>query len=471
MLRPVVVLLVLSSSVVHADDATLREQAKTTLHKAASYYSTRVATHGGYVYYYSPDLRERWGEGKASEDQIWVQPPGTPTVGLAFLKAYAATGEKFYLEAAVRAAESLMYGQLVSGGWRNCVDFNPRGEQVAQYRKGRGRGSNNSTLDDGISQAAIRLMMRVDQALEFKRADIHESAETALAALLAAQFPNGAFPQVWTGPVKPQPVVKPSYPEYDWRTEGKVKNYWDMYTLNDNVAGNVARALIDAADIYKDKKYQAALARLGDFLVLAQMPEPQPAWAQQYDYAMRPIWARRFEPPAITGGESQDAMETLLTIAENTGYRKYLDPIPRARDYLRRSLLPDGQLARYYELQTNKPLYMERDGDRYTLTYDDSKLPQHYGWKRSSRLDEIERRYQALIKNTPTPEAKPSSAEFAARVRTVVDSLDDEGRWISVYAGEGLVGQPKFATGTRYISSAVFSENVELLSEFLLEAK
>ena len=33
--------------------------------KAATYYRSNVATHGGYVYYYSEDLKQRWGEGKA----------------------------------------------------------------------------------------------------------------------------------------------------------------------------------------------------------------------------------------------------------------------------------------------------------------------------------------------------------------------------------------------------------------------
>ena len=36
--------------------------------------------------------------------------------------------------------------------------------------------------------------------------------------------------------------------------------------------------------------------RAGDFILAAQMPEPQPAWAQQYDAAMHPAWARKFEP-------------------------------------------------------------------------------------------------------------------------------------------------------------------------------
>ena len=91
---------------------SLRDQAEAILKKAATYYRTQVASHGGYVYHYSPDLSRRWGEGVATADQIWVQPPGTPTVGMAYLAAYKATGDKFYLEAATAAAEALIYGQL-----------------------------------------------------------------------------------------------------------------------------------------------------------------------------------------------------------------------------------------------------------------------------------------------------------------------------------------------------------------------
>jgi len=127
----------------------------------------------------------------------------------------------------------------------------------------------------------------------------------ALDALLAAQFPSGGFPQVWTGPVLKQPIVQANFPEHDYHTEGRIINYWDMPTLNDNVCVHVTHALRDAYQTYKDTKYLDALKKLGDFLLLAQMPEPQPAWAQQYNYQMQPIWARRFEPPAIAGHESQ----------------------------------------------------------------------------------------------------------------------------------------------------------------------
>jgi PelA/Pel-15E family pectate lyase len=349
------------------------------------------------------------------------------------------------------------------------VDFSPAGTRVALYRNGKGKGRNYSTLDDGISQAAIRFLVRADRAHDFKHREIHEGAQVALEALLKAQYPNGGFPQVWSGPVPAQPVVKASYPAYDWRTEGRVDNYWDLYTLNDGLAGTVFETLKEALDTYEDARYRAALTRLGDFLILAQMPEPQPAWAQQYTFAMHPAWARRFEPAAVSGGESQDVVETLLKLHRLTGDRKYLAPLPAALEYLKRSRLPDGRLARFYELKTNRPLYMNRTGREYHLTYSDADLPDHYGWKVAFRVDRLEQEYRAALAGKPKPTG--STVPDDRRVRQVISGLDGEGRWVSTYAGERLVGQPRFQTGFRYLSSKVFAENIELLSDRLRPAR
>lgn len=449
-----------------AADRLSTDVVRQAMRRAASYYRNQVARHGGYVYFYSPDLQQRWGEGAATVDQVWVQPPGTPTVGLAYLDAWNATDDPWYLDAARDAALALAYGQLKSGGWTNCIDFDPRGQRVAQYRNGQGRGKNNSSLDDGQTQSALLLVMRVDEELRFKDPVIHEAARVGLDALLNAQYPNGGFPQVWTAPVPDLPVVKARFPDYDWRTEGRIKNYWDMYTLNDNVAGHVARTLVEARRIYGDRRAARALRGLGDFLLLAQLPDPQPGWAQQYNAAMQPIWARKFEPPAVSGWESQDAIATLLLIAEQTGDARYLEPIPRALDYLRRSRLPDGRMARYYELQTNRPLYMERSQGTYVLTHDDSRIPDHYGWKMPARIETLAMQYERVRDGGPTASALDREV-LASRVRRVIAALDDSGRWISVFAGEPLPGDQTFREGDRYISSAVFSENLSLLSQYL----
>jgi hypothetical protein len=461
--------LILSHSLVSAQ-SDLRQQATDAMRQAAEFYRNDVAAHGGYVYHYSLDLKQRWGEGVATKDQAWVQPPGTPTVGMAYLKAFEATSDRFYLDAATDAATAIVYGQLKSGGWTNSIDFDPRSSRVAEYRNGRGRGKNNSSLDDGQTQSAIRLLVQVDQALEFKNQPIHEASLIALDALLRAQYPNGGFPQVWTGPVDPQPVLKASYPDYDWRTEGRLKNYWDMYTLNDNVTGYVADTLIDAHKYYKDQRFLTALEKLGDFLLLAQMPEPQPGWAQQYSYEMKPIWARKFEPPGVSGDETQEVLDTLMKIARVTMNRKYLQPIPSAVAWLRRSMLPDGQLARYYELRTNRPLYMTRRGDQYTLTYDDSNLPTHYGWKTESRLEELGKRY-AQLRPGKLPRNPTSTRQLVQQAKTAIETLDAQGRWLSTFDGQRMVGQLKLPIGTKYLSSQVFSDNLIALSDFLLDSK
>jgi len=449
-----------------ASGRDLGSEARAALRRAVSYYRNQVAYRGGYLYYYREDLAQRWGEGEATPTQIWVQPPGTPTVGQAFVKAYEATDDRFYLDAADEAAQALIFGQLESGGWAHAIDFDPKGRRSGQYRNGRGKGKNYSTLDDDVSQAALRFLMSVDRAHDFKDKAIHEATLFGLEALLKAQFPNGGFPQVWSGPVKRHPIIKASFPAYDWRSENRIKEYWHLYTLNDNLAGDVAKTLILAHEVYDDPGYRDALTRLGDFLILAQMPDPQPAWCQQYTFEMKPAWARKFEPPAITSSESFDVLRALMLIHGTTKDPKYLRPIPRALAYFEKSLLPDGRLPRYLELQTNRPLYMERKGKVYDLTYDDSNLPSHYAFKITPDLDRIRREFERL--KNPQPSSSPPTAKSLERkVTRILDNLDGQGRWLSTSKGEGLTGQPKIKTGTRFLSSARFAKNVELLSTYL----
>ncbi len=99
-----------------ASDSNLPGEVKNTLKKAALFYHNKVASHGGYVYYYSLDLQQQWGEGKTNPDMIFVQPPGTPTVATAYINAFNATQDSFYLKASREAALALVYGQLESGG-------------------------------------------------------------------------------------------------------------------------------------------------------------------------------------------------------------------------------------------------------------------------------------------------------------------------------------------------------------------
>ncbi|MFH5804184.1 pectate lyase [Alienimonas sp. DA493] len=450
-------------------DGPSRTEAIAALRRAGRFYTEEIAVRGGYVYYTDLDDGTRWGEGEATPTQIWVQPPATPTVGEAFLDAHASTGDAAHLTAATAAGEALAYGQLRSGGWTNKIDFDPQGDPGA-YRNGRGRGKNNSSLDDGQTPSALRLLMRLDAAHDGRHEAIAGAARSGLNALIEAQFPGGGYPQVWDGPTTGVPPRRASIPQ-DWRELPRIKEYWDLPTLNDGLAEQVVATLLRAREIYAERdpdlaaRADAAARRFGDFLLRSQLPAPQPGWAQQYDPEMQPAWARVFEPPAVATSETQDVIEALLALHAATGEARFLDPIAPALDYLERSALPDGRLPRYLELGTNRPLYMERRGREYRPTFDDRDLPDHYGWKVDSQVPALRRRLERARAGRRSPGGERS--DLAAEARAAVDALDDAGRWVELSQGGKLHGQAKIPAGHRYVASGTFAENMTALAAYL----
>ena len=447
------------------DEALANERAAAALHKATDFYRNQASTHGAYLWQYSADLSKGRGEGNKAIQRTtgWVQPPGTPSVGLAYLNAYEATGDHRYLKAATETAHALANTQLESGGWDYRIEFGPRERKSYAYRADDAKGKRNtSTLDDNNSQEAIRLLMRVDRALGFDDALVHNAAQYALESLLRVQYPNGAWPQRFSEPPDPQrfPVKKANYPKM-WSRKFPKSDYRGYYTFNDNSIADVIDVLLEAAVVYDEPSYKAAAAKGGDFILLAQMPDPQPAWAQQYNADMEPAWARRFEPPSISGGESFGVMAALIQLYRHTGDKKYLEPIPRALAYLRSSRRPDGKMARFYELQTNRPLYFDKE---YNLTYSDADMPTHYGFVLGDRADTIEQRYKEALgdRNSKSDwrRTRPrANRKLARRASAAIASLDDRGAWVES-GGAGDLAE-------RVINSRTFNRNVGVLCDFI----
>ena len=63
------------------------------------------------------------GRNGTKRTMVWIQPPGTPSVGHLLLDAYHATGDEYYYEAARKVANTLIWGQLECGGWNYVFDF------------------------------------------------------------------------------------------------------------------------------------------------------------------------------------------------------------------------------------------------------------------------------------------------------------------------------------------------------------
>ena len=466
-------LLVLCSAPLHSDEV-LHRAAVETMVQATRYFRSQVATNGGYLWLYQSDFTRRQGEGIASPTTIWVQPPGTPSVGMAFLQAYDATGDTLFLNGAVEAAQALAWGQLASGGWDYRIDFDPEASKNWHYRRDVEQGDhttgerrNRTTLDDDNTQSALRLLMQVDQRLDFANSDLHRAVLYGLESLLKAQYPNGAWPQRYSewADHSQFPVQKARYPE-SWSRQYPKQRYLAYYTFNDNAIADVIKTMIEAHKIYGDVRWRRAAERGGDFIILAQMPDPQPAWAQQYNLAMEPAWARRFEPPAITGGESFGVMQILLELYLAYGEPRFLEPVPRALAWAKAAQLPDGRMARFYELQTNRPLYFTKE---YALTYSDADLPTHYAFKVGNRTNRIESLYQRILaegRETILAERAQGHPVAAERIQAIIDALDAEGRWLE----EGRLRNPEdrhTPIVAQVISCRTFNRNLTLLSQYV----
>jgi hypothetical protein len=451
-----------------AADLALAKQAREALDRATAFYRS-ISTHGGYLWSYSAELRERWGETRATATQVWVQPPGTPTVGQSFLRCFEVTKDATHLEAARAAGDALAYGQLDSGGWHYMIDFDPATDPylrraIAAAAGKAAKKKNVTTFDDNTTQAAVRFLLAVtrveapaDQAERGRR--LSEALEYALAGMLRAQYPNGAFPQGYNAAPRnaaDHPAIRARLPK-DWRELPRVKDYWFHYTLNDHAHGDCLETLLEAHRVTKRPELMEAARRAGDFLILAQLPEPQPAWAQQYTPDMYPAWARKFEPPAVCSSESVGVCRTLVDLYLASGEEKYLAPLPAALAWLKKVTLADGRHARFYELGTDRPLYMTRD---YQVTYRDDDLPTHYGFKTSPPLAAVEKYYgevkaagrEAWLRAHDALAARKRSAPGEAAVRAVVEALDKDGRWLDP---------------SGRISSKLFVHNAGILCDYL----
>ncbi len=456
-----VCLALLGPSAWAADDLSAR--ARAALSRAVAYYSTQVASHGGYLWTYNArNMKERAGESDPKNTPasvVWVQPPGTPTVGEALLQAYLDTGEEACLKAARAAGAALVYGQLKCGGWSYHINFDEastwHGKLFYQHlkdedttyvdpRRGKRFRSNVGTFDDNVSQSALSFLMKLDQATNQDDPEVHACVERAIKFFLEAQFENGAWPQRF-------PLASGGYSRY--------------YTFNDNAMSDCIRVMFEAHRIYGRQDCYDAAVKGGQFILDSAIDaDGQYGWAQQYDYDMKPAWARRMEPPALaTGDATCSNVRTLCAIYVQTGDKKFLAPIPKAIAWLKTVVLDDKEtLPRYVELKTNRPLFLTRD---YLVTYSAADCPTHYSFKGRYGLSSLQRLYDR-ISQTPLEELRPpkeppkltaeerrkQAAALKSKVQAVVQAMDDQGRWVD---GRGWMSMSTLARNLRVLSRYV----------------
>ena len=456
--------------------------------RASAFMMDTVSTNGGFVWQYSEDLSERWGEVPARDTQIWVQ-GATNGVGELFLDAFDATDDPAYLGYARRVANAIIWGQHPSGGWHYLIDFDMPGirrwydetasrcwgwEEYYHYY-------GNCTYDNDVTTSSLRFLLHLymttlDPAY---RAPLLKGLDF----VLESQFPNGAWPQRY--PLMYE-YVKDGYPDYT-----------SYYTFNDGVSRTCILLLVEAWEKLGNGEYLDAARRGMDFYLVSQGPPEQPAWAEQYDHALNPAQARTYEPGAWHSGRTAANIRDLLDFYRITGDRRYLEPVPAALDWLERSAINDDPSARaeragqsfpythavYYEAGTNRPLYVHRRGSsldesRYFADYEFGDCPCHV--LQVVRLDvpRLRREYMHAASLTPAEardeherakSATKGKVPDPSEIGRLCDTLDSRGAWLTDLTIQNYRDPCDFSgrRTIRGIDTAVFMGNMRTLISWL----
>ena len=228
------------------------------------------------------------------------------------------------------------------------------------------------TLDNDCTNTELHFLAKVSQQTPGHDGDAYRASFIkGIHYLLAAQFPNGGFPQV--------------YP-----LEG---GYHDAITFNDNAVSESAETLSDVAeakpgydfvDAGLRKQAAAAVAKALNCILVSQIviDGKKTIWAQQEDaLTLAPVSARNYEPGALAASESADLLDYLMSLPNPSQELKA--SISAGVAWLKanavygyeyaggrgveggRQLKPKegaGPIwARYYSIPAQKPIFGDRD--------------------------------------------------------------------------------------------------------------
>jgi len=287
--------------------------------------------------------------------------------------------------------DAILSFQSPTGGWSKQVDYakgiRPRGMHWSAQGSAEEPWHYTATIDNKSTTEQIRFLVKLWDATGSDSAK--RGIGNALDYILAAQFPNGAWPQV--------------YP-----LEG---GYHDHITINDNalieilcVLDLLIRRGADDPMMDADRRRLAsiAFARGVDCLLHLQFVQrgTPTVWCAQYDsISLAPAAARLKEPAALSSSESVDIVEFLMKLpAPSPEIRSaiehalawfeataltHLRPVQRdGRTWLDPSPGPNPRLwARFYDVENNRPMFSgAQDGFVYD-TFNEMQARNHAAYR------------------------------------------------------------------------------------------
>ena len=419
--------------------------------RATTFMVDKVANRGGYVWSYLPDLSRRWGEMEARPTMIWIQPPGTPSMGHLYLDAYHATGDDYYYRAAGQVASALAAAQHPSGGWNYIADF--AGEQslrewydtvgknawrLEEFQKYYG----NATFDDAGTAESAKFFLRL--YVEKKDPNYKATLDKAIGFVLDSQYPIGLWPQ--------------RFPRLPSAGLHGLPDYTGYITFNDDVAAENIDFLLLCYQALGDVRLLDPIVRAMNAFVSTQLGAPQPGWGLQHTLDLKPAGARTYEPNALVTHITANNLSLLMRFYRLTGETKFLARVPEGIDWLEKVALPPGVAPTgrthptFIELGTNQPLYVHREGSnvfngRYFVNKDPQNTIGHYSAFRAVDIAALRRMYEAAKSSPPEDVVKTSPLKQqpgtvplpkyytvsgpAGDPSTVVSSLNAAGYWLA----------------------------------------
>ena len=353
---------------------TFEQQVRDRMRLATEFMMDKASYNGGFVWNYLPDFSRQWGEMEAKRTMVWIQPPGTPSVGHLLLDAYHATGDEYYYEQAERVAGALIWGQLECGGWNYVFDF--AGENsLKEWYATVGRAGwrleefqhyyGNATYDDGGTMEAATFLLRI--YVEKNDPKYRPALDKVIRFVLESQYPIGGWPQ--------------RYPlRYDHPFQGKA-DYSSFITLNDDVMPDIIEFLTQCYQSLGMQGVKEPVMRAMYLMITLQQGAPYAGWADQYTIDdLKPAHARSYEPRAINTSTTSRMVMLMLQYYRMTADSRFLTGIPAALKFLeglrlpeevtsrinqrsRRELEPGSFLAaRFIHPETGAPQYVHREG-------------------------------------------------------------------------------------------------------------
>lgn len=322
----------------------------------------------------------------AAERRTATQAPTNPKSGSTSSMPLDRPPEYYASEDARQIADHIVSFQTPAGGWGKNMDraAAPRTtgqpwvptENLPAYARSDIEAKDQNwryvgTIDNGATTTEMRFLARAQAAAPGKEGDAwRASFLKGLTYLLAAQFPNGGWPQV--------------YP-----LQG---GYHDAITYNDSAVSDVADLLQEIATRGGPYAFvpaeRAAAAKAADERVTALILKTQlrengkpSIWGQQHDaLTLAPVGARNFEPAAYSTAESVDLVAHLMQQKRTPEIEA---AIAGATDWFKRHALHDVEWqrkpvdadgrkliakpgagpfwARFYDFKTGKPIFGDRD--------------------------------------------------------------------------------------------------------------